>query len=68
MKSDIEISRSAKLAHITELADKLGLKQEHVEPYGHYKAKVSLDAYEAMKDRPDGRMVLVTGHNTYPFW
>ncbi|MTI14810.1 formate--tetrahydrofolate ligase [Sansalvadorimonas verongulae] len=67
MKSDIEISRDASLMRITELADKLGLKQEHVEPYGHYKAKVSLDAYEELKDRPDGRMVLVTATTPTPF-
>ena len=52
---------------ITELANKLGLKQEHVEPYGHYKAKVSLDAYKELKDRPDGRMVLVTATTPTPF-
>ena len=52
---------------ITELADKLGLKQEHVEPYGHYKAKVSLDAYKDLESKPDGRMVLVTATTPTPF-
>ncbi|MCL6268941.1 formate--tetrahydrofolate ligase [Sansalvadorimonas sp. 2012CJ34-2] len=67
MKSDIEISRDADLMHITELANNLGLKQEHCEPYGHYKAKVSLDSIEDLKDRPDGRMVLVTATTPTPF-
>ncbi|WP_281646806.1 formate--tetrahydrofolate ligase [Parendozoicomonas sp. Alg238-R29] len=67
MKSDIEISRDANLMRITELADKLGLKQEHVEPYGHFKAKVSLDSFEELKDKPDGRMVLVTATTPTPF-
>ena len=52
---------------VTELAKGLGLQPEHVEPYGHYKAKISLDAGKDLAHRSDGRMVLVTATTPTPF-
>ncbi len=52
---------------VTELATRLGLLPEHVEPYGHYKAKVNLDACKSLSHKPDGRMVIVTATTPTPF-
>ncbi len=52
---------------VTELATQLGLSPEHVEPYGHYKAKISLDASKELANKPEGRMVLVTATTPTPF-
>ena len=51
--SDIEIAQKAKMQRITKIAEKLGIAEEHLEPYGHYKAKVSLDYVDSLKDRPE---------------
>ncbi|MBQ0818327.1 MAG: formate--tetrahydrofolate ligase [Methyloceanibacter sp.] len=60
-KSDIEISQAATMRPIVDVAaDKLGLKSEDLVPYGHYKAKVSLDYIDTLKDKPDGKLILVT--------
>lgn len=60
-KSDIEISQAAVMRPIVDVAaDKLGLKSEDLIPYGHYKAKVSLDYIDTLKDKPDGKLILVT--------
>ena len=60
-KSDIEISQAATMRPIVDVAaDKLGLKSEELVPYGHYKAKVSLDYIDTLKDKPDGKLILVT--------
>jgi formate--tetrahydrofolate ligase len=60
-KSDIEISQAAVMRPIVDVAaDKLGLKSEDLIPYGHYKAKVSLDFIDTLKDKPDGKLILVT--------
>lgn len=67
MKSDIEISRAASLQPITELASRIGLAAKHVEPYGHYKAKISLNTVKELAHKPDGRMVLVTATTPTPF-
>jgi len=67
MPSDIEIARKAKMQRISKLAaEKLGIAEEHLEPYGHYKAKVSLDYIESLKDRPDGKLILVTAISPTP--
>ena len=55
MPSDIEISRAAKLRPITEIAAKLGIPDEAVEPYGRTKAKVSLDWLATRRDSPRGK-------------
>jgi formate--tetrahydrofolate ligase len=60
-KSDIEIAHAAELKPITALAqEKLGVPPEELEPYGHYKAKIPLRYIDTLKDRPDGRLILVT--------
>ena len=66
MPSDIEIAQKAKMLRITEVARKLGIPEEHLEPYGHYKAKVALDYIDTLKDRPNGRLILVTAISPTP--
>jgi hypothetical protein len=58
-KSDIEISQSATKRLILDVArDKLGIGPEHLEPYGHYKAKVSMEYIKSLKNRPNGKLIL----------
>jgi len=64
--SDIEIARQAKMLPITEIAAELGIEGEDLEPYGHYKAKLSAGLWNKIKDRPDGKLVLVTAINPTP--
>ena len=64
--SDLEIARRAKLVRIESIAESLGLLHDELEPYGRYKAKVSLQAIDRLKDRPAGRYVCVTGINPTP--
>ncbi|MEY3974446.1 MAG: hypothetical protein RIS59_807 [Pseudomonadota bacterium] len=66
MASDIEIAQKATMKRITEVAAKLGIADEHLEPYGHYKAKVSLDYVDSLKGKPDGKLVLVTAISPTP--
>jgi formate--tetrahydrofolate ligase len=67
MGSDIEIAQAARLERVSKLAaERLGIPDEHLEPYGHYKAKVSLDYLESLRDRPDGKLVLVTAISPTP--
>ena len=67
MKSNIEIAQQAKMRPITQLAaDRLGIAEEHLEPYGRTKAKISLDYLASLKDRPDGKLVLVTAISPTP--
>jgi formate--tetrahydrofolate ligase len=66
-KSDIEISQAAKMRPIIDIArEKLGIPAEHVLPYGHYKAKVSLDYLASLDDRPNGKLILVTAISPTP--
>jgi formate--tetrahydrofolate ligase len=66
-KSDIEISQAAKKRPILEIAkEKLGIGAENLEPYGHYKAKVSMDFISSIQDRPNGKLILVTAINPTP--
>src|SRR5213595_1865686 len=66
-KSDIEISQSAKKRPILEIAkEKLGIAAEHLEPYGHCKAKVSMDYVKSLKDKTDGKLILVTAISPTP--
>src|SRR5680860_331639 len=65
-KSDIEIARAAKKKPIQEVGDKLGIPTEHLLPYGHDKAKISYDFIKSLKDRPDGKLILVTAINPTP--
>jgi formate--tetrahydrofolate ligase len=64
--SDLEIARRAKLVRIESIAESLGLLPDELEPYGRYKAKISLQALDRLKDRPTGRYVCVTGINPTP--
>ena len=65
--SDIEIARQATLRRITDLAqDRLGIADEHVVPYGHHKAKLSLPFVESLAGRPEGKLVLVTAISPTP--
>jgi formate--tetrahydrofolate ligase len=66
-KSDIEISQAAKKRPILDIArEKLGVGPEHLEPYGHYKAKVSMDYVKSLKDRPNGKLILVSAITPTP--
>ncbi len=66
-KSDIEIAQAAKMRPILELArDRLGIAPEHLQPYGHYKAKVSLDYIKTLQNRPNGRLILVSAITPTP--
>src|SRR5215510_11916775 len=66
-KSDIEISQSAKKRPILDIAeDKLGIAAENLEPYGHYKAKLSMDFIKSLKDRPNGKLILVSAITPTP--
>jgi len=67
MPSDIEIAQAAKMKRIAEVArDRLGIAEEHLEPYGHYKAKISLKYLETLKGKKDGKLVLVTAISPTP--
>lgn len=67
MASDIEIAQAANMQPIAKLAqEKLGIAPEHLEPYGHYKAKVSLNFLDQLKDQPLGKLVLVTAISPTP--
>ena len=66
-KSDIEISQAAKMRPVIEIAkERLGIPQEYVLPYGHYKAKISLDHIDTLKKKPDGKLILVTAITPTP--
>ncbi|MGE5598319.1 MAG: formate--tetrahydrofolate ligase [Bacteroidota bacterium] len=66
MLSDIEIAQAAKLRPIQEIARNAGLGEDDYEPYGRYKAKVSLDIYERMKGKTDGKLIYVTAITPTP--
>ena len=66
-KSDIEIAQAAKKRPILDVArEKLGIGPENLEPYGHYKAKVSMDFIKSIQGRPNGKLILVTAINPTP--
>ncbi len=60
---DIDIARQAKLQNITKVAEKLGIEEDYLEQYGKYKAKISNELYEKLKDKKDGKLILVTSIN-----
>ncbi|MDA0823196.1 MAG: formate--tetrahydrofolate ligase [Proteobacteria bacterium] len=65
--SDIEIAQRAKKLRIIDLAsEKLGISAEHLEPYGHFKAKISLDYIDSLKADPEGKLILVTAISPTP--
>jgi len=65
--SDIEIAQKAKMKRIVDLAaDQFGIESEHLEPYGHYKAKLSLNYIDSLKNKEDGKLILVTAVSPTP--
>ncbi|ADD03288.1 Formate--tetrahydrofolate ligase [Thermoanaerobacter italicus Ab9] len=66
MKSDIEIAQEAKMLHIREVAKKLDIEEDYLEYYGKYKAKVSPALWEKIKNRKDGKLILVTSITPTP--
>jgi formate--tetrahydrofolate ligase len=66
LKSDIEIAQEAKMLPINQITDKLGIPEDMVENYGKYKAKISLDLLDYIKDRPQGKYVVVTAITPTP--
>ncbi len=65
-KSDIEIAQNATMMRVTEIAARLGIPEDSLEPYGHYKAKISLDYVDSLKDKPNGKLILVTAISPTP--
>ena len=63
MQTDVEIAQAATLKPIGEIASGLGLQESDYEPYGHDKAKISLDVLKRLQDAPDGKLILCTGIN-----
>ncbi len=66
MPSDIEIAQKAKMLRINDIAAKLGIPEDHLDAYGRYKAKVSLDYIDTLKDKPNGKLILVTAISPTP--
>jgi formate--tetrahydrofolate ligase len=66
-KSDIEIAQAAKPRRIVDIAkEKLGIDEENLDPYGHYKAKVSMSYIKSLAKKPDGKLILVTAVSPTP--
>lgn len=66
MKTDIQIAQEAQMAHIRDVAKTAGIEEEELEFYGKYKAKLSEELWNRVKERPDGKLVLVTAINPTP--
>lgn len=66
MKTDIQIAQEAQMEHIKDVAARAGIIEEELEFYGKYKAKLSDNLWERIKDRHDGKLVLVTAINPTP--
>ncbi len=64
--SDIEIAQAATLKPVNDIAKVLGIPPDALDPYGHYKAKISLDYINSLKSRPDGKLILVTAMSPTP--
>ena len=66
IRSDIDIAQSVTPQPIEQIAEKIGLTRDDLELYGNYKAKVHLNLLDRLKDRPDGRLILVTAITPTP--
>ena len=66
MLTDVEIAQSASMLPIKEIAQKVGLDEDDLELYGKYKAKISLEAINKLKNQEDGKLILVTAINPTP--
>ena len=64
--TDIQIAQSCKMLHIRKIGEKLGITEEDLEYYGNYKAKLSESLWDKVKDKKDGKLVLVTAINPTP--
>ena len=64
--TDIEIARATKLEQITQIADKLGIKEDELEQYGKYKAKINEEAFKRLQNEKDGKLILVTAMSPTP--
>jgi formate--tetrahydrofolate ligase len=65
--SDIAIAQATQMQRVSQIAqERLGIADEHLEPYGHYKAKVSLEYLDSLQDRPNGKLILVTAISPTP--
>ena len=66
MKTDIEIAQEAEMLPIKQVAERIGLKEDDLELYGKYKAKISNEYYDSIKENEDGKLILVTAINPTP--
>lgn len=66
MLNDIEIAQNARMKDITEIAQNLGILPSELEPYGHYKAKINDSVFDRLREKEDGKLVLVTAVNPTP--
>jgi formate--tetrahydrofolate ligase len=66
LKTDVQIAQEAKMVRINEVAEKLGILDDEVINYGNYKAKISLNVFDRLKDKPDGKLILVTAISPTP--
>ena len=64
--SDIEIAQAGKMLRVNKIAEKLGIPDDHLVPYGHYKTKVSLEYVDSLKDKKDSKLILVTAISPTP--
>ncbi|MDK2805755.1 MAG: formate--tetrahydrofolate ligase [Thermoanaerobacterium sp.] len=66
MKTDIEIAQEAKMMHIADIGEKIGIEKDYLELYGNYKAKISHKLWDKVRDKKDGKLILVTSINPTP--
>lgn len=66
MLTDIEIAQAAQMTPIEDVAKSIGISYDEIEPYGHYKAKISDSVFDRLKDKKDGKLILVTAVNPTP--
>ena len=66
MQSDIEIAQKSKMKKITDIATTIGIPEESIEPYGHYKGKIALDYLDQLDGKPNGKLILVTAISPTP--
>ena len=66
MESDIESAQKAKMNKVVDVASTLGIPEDSIEPYGHYKGKIALSYLETLKKKPDGKLILVTAISPTP--
>ena len=67
MNIDLEIAKKSNMLNINNIANKIGIDDKYIENYGKYKAKISLDIMNDIKDNKDGKLILVTSTNPTPY-